>query len=78
MQRYVHNVVRSLLVTTQWKKLTVPSQYSKEVDILNEVIYNYKLPLGERLNAWAAWCKLFDIKEAADKVQTDACKEHAL
>jgi len=53
-------------------------EYAEETLRLGTVIYDYDLPLGVMINAWAAWCKLFDAKEAAEKVQADACKVHAL
>jgi len=52
--------------------------YKEELNELRAVVLNYDLALGERLDAWTAWCRLFDEQEAADEGERAACKEYSL
>ena len=53
-------------------------EYTKKADALRLVIYNYDLPLGQRLDAWTAWCKGFDEKEAREAKQVESAAGYAL
>ena len=50
----------------------------EETGRLKLVIHNPELPFRDTYEAWKAWCKLFDEKEAAEAVQADACKGYEL
>ena len=53
-------------------------EYIEETGRLKLVIHNPELPFRDTYEAWKAWCKLFDEKEAAEAVQADACKGYEL
>ena len=52
--------------------------YTHESYKLKQVIFNYSLPLGVRIDAWINMCGLIDSKEELRAQQVIAAKEYEL
>jgi len=56
------------------KRLVMTTEMNELVD----TIYSMELPFNVRHEAWALWCKLFDIVEAEEKACAKECEVYEL